>query len=84
MDGASTVLMRNNGIAFVGPDVQMLTIMGLYLERACRSHLAVLATGQPYDSTPPEEIAHKQKQTLDPKLTEAFWLFLKRQIDKSQ
>lgn len=79
---ASTVLMSNHGISFVGPNVAVGTMMGIFLERACRSQLTLLATGLPHAATSPEEIAAKQAEIFDAGLIETFWAFYKRQSDR--
>jgi L-fuculose-phosphate aldolase len=84
LGGASTVLMRNHGICFVGPDIATATMMGLFLERACRSQLALLATGLAYAATAPEDIAKKHDEIFDPGLIETFWAFFKRRADQAQ
>jgi L-fuculose-phosphate aldolase len=81
LGSASTVLMRNHGISFVGPDIATATMIGLFLERACRSQLALLATGLAYTATAPAEIAQKHDEIFDPGLIETFWAFFKRQAD---
>ncbi len=52
--------------------------MGVFLERACRSQLALLATGLAYHATAPEQIAQKHAEIFDPGLIETFWGFFKR------
>ncbi len=81
---ASTVLMRNHGVTFVGPSIAVGTMMGVFVERACRSQLALLATGQGYVATPDEELGSKQSEIFDPGLIETFWAFFKRQVDRSE
>jgi L-fuculose-phosphate aldolase len=83
LGGASTVLMRNHGISFVGPDIATAVMMGLFLERACRSQLALLATGRAYTATASEEIAAKHDEIFDPGLIETFWAFFKRRTDQA-
>jgi L-fuculose-phosphate aldolase len=84
LGGASTVLMRNHGISFVGPDIATATMMGLFLERACRSQLALLATGLAYAATAPENISQKHDEIFDPGLIKTFWAFFKRRADQIQ
>jgi L-fuculose-phosphate aldolase len=80
--GASTVLMRNHGITFVGAGIATATMMGVFLERACRSQLALLATGLAFNATAPEEIAEKHAEIFDPGLIDTFWAFFKRRADQ--
>ena len=82
LGGASTVLMRNHGICFVGRNIASAVMMGLFLERACRSQLALLATGLAYTATAPGELAQKHDEIFDPGLIETFWAFFKRRADQ--
>lgn len=84
LGGASTVLMRNHGISFVGPDIATATMMGVFMERACRSQLALLATGLAFAATAPEEIPQKRDEIFDPGLIETFWAFFKRRSDQAR
>ncbi len=84
LGGASTVLMRNHGVTFVGPTIPVGTMMGVFVERACRSQLALLATGLDYVATPDEELASKQNEIFDTGLIETFWAFFKRQVDHAE
>jgi L-fuculose-phosphate aldolase len=80
LDSASTVFLRNHGICYVGTSIAECTLMGIFLERACRSHLAVLATGCDYTSTPEDEVQRKKSQILDAGLLANFWSFYKRKL----
>ena len=82
LGATSTVLMRNHGITFVGPSIAIATMMGVFLERACRSQLALLATGLAFTATAPDEIAQKHAEIFDPGLIETFWAFFKRRADQ--
>jgi L-fuculose-phosphate aldolase len=82
LGGASTVLMRNHGITFVGPSIAIATMMGVFLERACRSQLALLATGLAFTATAPDQIAQKHAEIFDAGLIETFWAFFKRRADQ--
>jgi len=56
--------------------------MGVFLERACRSQLALLATGVAFNATAPEQIAQKHAEIFDPGLIKTFWAFFKRRADQ--
>ena len=78
---AATLLMRNHGILFVGASIAEATLMGVFLERACRSQIEMLNTCQRYKATPKSELAAKKNQLTDPGLIENFWSFYKRKAD---
>jgi L-fuculose-phosphate aldolase len=75
---ASTVLMRNHGITFVGSSLAEAVLMGVFLERACRSQLLALNTGRPFSGTPLTQLADKRAKILDPALLANFWAFYQR------
>jgi L-fuculose-phosphate aldolase len=84
LGNASTIFMRNHGIAFVGPDVRITTMMGIFLERACRSQLQVLSSGLAFVATPASDLAEKQAEIFDAGLVQTFWSFFKRQSDRAR
>lgn len=81
LGAASTLLLRNHGVLFVGPSIAEATLMGVFLERACRSQMQLLATQLPYKATPASELFAKQGQILDQNLVENYWSFYKRKAD---
>ncbi|MBV8924329.1 MAG: class II aldolase/adducin family protein [Bradyrhizobium sp.] len=78
---ASTLLLRNHGVLFVGATIPEAVLMGVFLERACRSQIELLSTKQAYKATPKSELFAKKEQILDPNLIENFWSFYKRKAD---
>jgi len=80
---ASTVLLRNHGVTFVGPTVPIAAMMGIFLEKACRVQLLLMAAGAPYTSTPPEELAAKRGQVFDAPLVESHWSYFLRRLAAS-
>jgi L-fuculose-phosphate aldolase len=83
LGSASSVLMRNHGVTFVGPSIPVGVMMGVFLERACRSQLLLLSTGLLYAATDPAEIAEKGQAIFDAGLVENFWAFFKRKADRT-
>jgi L-fuculose-phosphate aldolase len=81
LGGASTLLLRNHGVLFVGATIPEAVLMGVFLERACRSQMELLATKQTYKATPRSQLSAKREQILDPNLVENFWSFYKRKAD---
>lgn len=78
---ASAVLMRNHGILFVGSSIAEATLTGIFLERACRTQLMLMATGRPWQATPADSLSAKQGQILDATLLHSFWAHLRRTSD---
>jgi L-fuculose-phosphate aldolase len=80
LDSAATVLMQNHGITYVGRSIEECVLMGIFLERACRSQLTLISTGLAYHATPDEALVGKFEQILDAKLMANFWAFHKRKL----
>jgi L-fuculose-phosphate aldolase len=59
-------------------------MMGVFMERACRSQLGLLATSLPFAATAPADISQKHDEIFDPGLIETFWAFFKRRADRAQ
>ncbi|HSM19968.1 MAG TPA: class II aldolase/adducin family protein [Hyphomicrobiales bacterium] len=78
---ASTVLMRNHGISFVGPTIPIAAMMGIFIEKACRAQLLLMAAGVPYTATPANELAAKRAQVFDGPLVESHWNYFLRRLD---
>jgi L-fuculose-phosphate aldolase len=78
---AATLLLRNHGVLFVGSTIPQAVLMGVFLERACRSQMELLNTKQAYKATPKSELFAKKEQILDSSLVENFWSFYKRKAD---
>jgi len=77
---ASTVLMRNHGISFVGATVPIAAMMGIFIEKACRTQLLLMAAGVPYSATPENELAAKRAQVFDAPLIESHWSYFLRRL----
>jgi L-fuculose-phosphate aldolase len=82
LGGASTLLLRNHGVLFVGETIPEATLMGVFLERACRSQMELLNTKQKYWATAKSDLSAKREQILDPNLVQNFWAFYKRKADR--
>jgi len=80
LGNASAMFLRNHGVCFVGVTIAECALMGIFLERACRSYLAVLATNTSYETTTESEIKNKKSQILDSALLTNFWSFYRRQL----
>jgi L-fuculose-phosphate aldolase len=80
---AATVLMRNHGITFVGATVPIAAMMGIFIERACRTQLLLMAAGVPYSATPASELAAKRAQVFDAPLVESHWNYFLRRLAAS-
>ncbi|MDP2622128.1 MAG: class II aldolase/adducin family protein [Hyphomicrobiales bacterium] len=80
LGGASTVLMRNHGVAFVGASIPVAAMMGIFIEKACRVQLMLMAAGVPYTATSSEELAAKRAQVFDVPLIESHWSYFLRRL----
>ena len=79
------VLMKNHGITFVGPTIEEATLFGVFMERACRSHIEMAASGLRV-STPVTE-AYDRKMTGGNSSTNyhcVFFDYLARTLARSE
>ncbi|MEE8515508.1 MAG: class II aldolase/adducin family protein [Alphaproteobacteria bacterium] len=79
MDDANGVFIRNHGVTFCGHSIQHATLMGIFLEKACRHQILMDSSGMAWTTVPPDEIVRKQ-QWLKPEILEASWRFYCRKL----
>lgn len=79
---AWAVLMRNHGVTFCGRNIRHCVIMGYFLERACRQHLVLDASGLEWEGQTEEELGAKGEDILFDPAVEMFWNHLVRKLDK--
>jgi len=72
--------MRNHGISFVGATIPVAAMMGIFIEKACRAQLLLMAAGVPYTATSEEELAAKRSQVFDAPLIESHWSYFLRRL----
>jgi L-fuculose-phosphate aldolase len=55
-------------------------MMGIFIERACRTQLLLMSAGVPYSATPAKELAAKRAQVFDTPLVESHWNYFLRRL----
>jgi L-fuculose-phosphate aldolase len=79
---SDAVLLKNHGVAFVGPSVKEATLAGVFLERAARAQLTLAASSLGYSHPEPGEI-HVKRQTIYPsRAVDNFWQYYNRKLDR--
>jgi len=81
---APAVLMRNHGVTFCGDSIVHATLVGIFVERACKTQLTLAASSMPWSWPEPEEFAIKAEQLARPALVEAFWAYFNRELDRAE
>ena len=82
LGGSDAVLLKNHGVAFVGPSVKEATLAGVFLERAARAQLTLAASSLGYSHPDAAEI-HQKRQTIYPsRAIENFWHYYNRKLDR--
>lgn len=84
MGDAPVVFMRNHGVTFAGIDIEEATLIGIFLEKACKAQLALGASGIAYRYSEPTELEHKRAQLMTRPLIENFWQFYNRELDRGE
>jgi L-fuculose-phosphate aldolase len=82
LGGSDAVLLKNHGVAFVGPSVKEATLAGVFLERAARAQLVLAASSLGYSRPGPDEIHQKRLTIYPPRAVDNFWQYYNRKLDR--
>ena len=63
---AFAVFMGNHGVTFCGPTVEQAMCVGIFLEKACKAHLAGRAAGFPVGMPSPNIRRKRHGQVMTP------------------
>lgn len=78
--GAMAVFMKNHGVTFLGSTIAHCTMMGIWLERACKAQLLLAASGYKYDQLSEEEMAARKPQTYNEEFIERSFRYYLRKL----
>ena len=81
-DGAG-VLLRNHGAVIASRDIRSTTLLSVFLERACRTQLSVLASGVPYHPAPDADVEARRGKMSVPAQYDSLWRYFERRLDGS-
>lgn len=84
LGGAAAILMRNHGITYCGATAAKATLVGIFVEKACRAQLLVAASNLPWSSPEGDELEIKTEQLAAPNLRQAFWDYYNRELDRTE
>lgn len=73
------VLMRNHGMAAVGPSIEEAAIAAILLEEACHVQWLTQSLGLNFQSSSPEHAVAKRTRVF-PKFIPGLWAYLVRQV----
>ncbi len=79
---AEAVFLRNHGVCVVGRDVKEMTLAAVFLEKACRAHLALAASGLKHSAPPKAEVDKKRKTIYPVRAVNNFWDYYNRRLDR--
>jgi ribulose-5-phosphate 4-epimerase/fuculose-1-phosphate aldolase len=77
---AMAVFMKNHGVTFCGTTVQHCTLMGVWLERACKAQLLLASTGYKYAPLTDAEMKARLPQTYHSAFIDRSWDFYCRKL----
>lgn len=77
---AFAVLMVNHGVTFCGRSVEEATMLGVWLEGACRAQLALMAAGAPIARPSEAELETRRAQILTETHLAHSWAYLSRKL----
>jgi ribulose-5-phosphate 4-epimerase/fuculose-1-phosphate aldolase len=75
------LLLANHGIVFCGRSIAQATCVAIFLEKACRAHLAGLASRAPPLPIDPAIRAHRHGQIMTDTHCEHSWAFFRRKLN---
>lgn len=76
---SSAAFMKNHGVVYCGGSIRHATLLGIFLEKACRHQLLLRGSGSLWQ--PPADDGDPDKSDiLSPKLIDAFWAYKRRQL----
>jgi ribulose-5-phosphate 4-epimerase/fuculose-1-phosphate aldolase len=76
------LLLANHGIVFCGCSIAQATCVAIFLEKACRAHLAGLASQASPLPIAPATRAHRHAQIMTDAHCEHSWAFFQRKLSK--
>jgi ribulose-5-phosphate 4-epimerase/fuculose-1-phosphate aldolase len=75
------VFLRNHGVVVATSDLRSTTLLAVFLERACRVQLAVMATGVAYRSASDADVESRKEKMGVPASYDALWRYLARKLE---
>ena len=80
LGGAFAVFMKNHGVTFCGGTVEHATLMGIFLEKACKAQLLIQSSGIRWSWPTDEDMARRTPQTFITPFLERSWDFYVRKL----
>jgi ribulose-5-phosphate 4-epimerase/fuculose-1-phosphate aldolase len=80
LDKAMAVFMKNHGVTFCGETIEHCTLMGVWLERACKAQLLLASTGYKTTTLTDEDMKARLPQTYHSAFIDRSWDFYCRKL----
>ena len=74
------VFLRNHGVVVASHDIRSTALLSVFLERACRTQLTVMATGEPYQAASDADVESRKRKMSVPDSYDALWAYLARRL----
>lgn len=81
MGAAPGILLRNHGLVVGASDLRTTTALTIFLERACRLQLAVMATGEERHPALPADVESRRAKMNVPEQFDSLWRYFARQLE---
>lgn len=81
LGAAFAVFMGNHGVTFCGATIEQAICVGIFLEKACKAHLAGRAAGFPVEMPTPEIRRKRHGQVMTPAHWEHSWNYFCRKLE---
>lgn len=76
------IFLRNHGVVVAAGDLKTAASLAVFLERACRTQLHVLATGLPAHPASGADVASRREKMNVPSAFDALWEYFARRLDR--
>jgi ribulose-5-phosphate 4-epimerase/fuculose-1-phosphate aldolase len=80
MGEGAGVLLRNHGFVNGGAEIRSTILRAVFLERACRTHLACLSAGVPFEPAPAADVEARREKMGVSKQYDALWAYFARHL----
>ena len=76
------VFLRNHGVVVAAGDLRTTALLAVFLDRACRTQLQVMATGLPAHPASEADVASRREKMNVPSAFDALWAYFVRRLER--
>jgi ribulose-5-phosphate 4-epimerase/fuculose-1-phosphate aldolase len=76
------IFLRNHGVVVATGDLRSAALLAIFLERACRTQLQVMASGMPAHPASEADVASRREKMNVPSAFDALWAYFVRRLEQ--